>query len=155
MIEWGWRCLGMIATLEYVDILDRSELLGKMVIESDVMEAYNHSLQELNEDKEAQRLIKAFKDIKVHYEDVQRFGRYHPDYNDIMKSVRSVKREMDMNEKVASFKIAERNLQKMLDDISGHVALSVSEQIKAPKEGGALTDSGCGCGSGGGCGCAS
>ncbi|WP_042223883.1 YlbF family regulator [Oceanobacillus manasiensis] len=145
----------MIATLEYVDILDRSELLGKMVIESDVMEAYNHSLQELNEDKEAQRLIKAFKDIKVHYEDVQRFGRYHPDYNDIMKSVRSVKREMDMNEKVASFKIAERNLQKMLDDISGHVALSVSEQIKAPKEGGALTDSGCGCGSGGGCGCAS
>ncbi len=155
MIEWGWRCLGMIATLEYVDILDRSELLGKMVLDSDVMESYNNSLQELNEDKEAQRLIKAFKDIKVHYEDVQRFGRYHPDYNDIMKKVRSVKREMDMNEKVATFKIAERNLQKLLDEISGHVALSVSEQIKAPKDGGALTDSGCGCGSGGGCGCAS
>jgi cell fate (sporulation/competence/biofilm development) regulator YlbF (YheA/YmcA/DUF963 family) len=145
----------MIATLEYVDILDRSELLGKMVLDSDVMESYNYSLQELNEDKEAQRLIKAFKDIKVHYEDVQRFGRYHPDYNDIMKRVRSVKREMDMNEKVATFKIAERNLQKLLDEISGHVALSVSEQIKAPKDGGALTDSGCGCGSGGGCGCAS
>ncbi|CDO02345.1 hypothetical protein OPHB3_2771 [Oceanobacillus picturae] len=145
----------MIATLEYVDILDRSELLGKMVLDSDVMESYNNSLQELNEDKEAQRLIKAFKDIKVHYEDVQRFGRYHPDYNDIMKKVRSVKREMDMNEKVATFKIAERNLQKLLDEISGHVALSVSEQIKAPKDGGALTDSGCGCGSGGGCGCAS
>jgi cell fate (sporulation/competence/biofilm development) regulator YlbF (YheA/YmcA/DUF963 family) len=145
----------MIATLEYVDILDRSELLGKMVLDSDVMESYNYSLQELNEDKEAQRLIKAFKDIKVHYEDVQRFGRYHPDYNDIMKKVRSVKREMDMNEKVATFKIAERNLQKLLDEISGHVALSVSEQIKAPKDGGALTDSGCGCGSGGGCGCAS
>ncbi len=155
MIEWGWRCLGMIATLEYVDILDRSELLGKMVLDSDVMESYNNSLQELNEDKEAQRLIKAFKDIKVHYEDVQRFGRYHPDYNDIMKRVRSVKREMDMNEKVATFKIAERNLQKLLDEISGHVALSVSEQIKAPKDGGALSDSGCGCGSGGGCGCAS
>lgn len=145
----------MIATLEYVDILDRSELLGKMVLDSDVMESYNNSLQELNEDKEAQTLIKAFKDIKVHYEDVQRFGRYHPDYNDIMKKVRSVKREMDMNEKVATFKIAERNLQKLLDEISGHVALSVSEQIKAPKDGGALTDSGCGCGSGGGCGCAS
>ncbi|MFD1172032.1 YlbF family regulator [Oceanobacillus picturae] len=145
----------MIATLEYVDILDRSELLGKMVLDSDVMESYNYSLQELNEDKEAQRLIKAFKDIKVHYEDVQRFGRYHPDYNDIMKKVRSVKREMDMNEKVATFKIAERNLQKLLDEISGHVALSVSEQIKAPKDGGALTDSSCGCGSGGGCGCAS
>lgn len=145
----------MIATLEYVDILDRSELLGKMVLDSDVMEAYNNSLQNLNEDKEAQRLIRAFKDIKVHYEDVQRFGRYHPDYNDIMKQVRAVKREMDMNEKVATFKIAERNLQKLLDEISGHVAQSVSEQIKAPIDGAALTDSGCGCGSGGGCGCAS
>ncbi|MFD2628274.1 YlbF family regulator [Oceanobacillus kapialis] len=145
----------MIATLEYVDILDRSELLGKMVLDSDVMEAYNNSLQNLNEDKDAQRLIRAFKDIKVHYEDVQRFGRYHPDYNDIMKQVRAVKREMDMNEKVATFKIAERNLQKLLDEISGHVAQSVSEQIKAPKDGAALTDSGCGCGSGGGCGCAS
>lgn len=145
----------MIATLEYVDILDRSELLGKMVLQSDVMKAYNRSQKELNEDNEAQKLIKYFKNIKSHYEDVQRFGRYHPDYNEIMKQVRASKREMDMNDKVASFKIAERNLQKLLDEISELVALSTSEEIKAPKDGAALTDSGCGCGSGGGCGCAS
>ncbi|GAB3068093.1 YlbF/YmcA family competence regulator [Virgibacillus ainsalahensis] len=145
----------MIATMEYVDILDRSEELGKMVLDSDVMAAYNNSQTALNEDEEAQKLIKAFADIKSHYEDVQRFGRYHPDYNKIMKQVRSTKRDMDMNEKVAAFKIAERNLQKLLDEISQYVALSTSEQIKAPKDGAAMTDSGCGCGSGGGCGCAS
>ncbi|MFC3040222.1 YlbF family regulator [Virgibacillus xinjiangensis] len=145
----------MIATMEYVDILDRSEQLGKMVLESEVMEAYNYSRKALDEDEEAQKLIKAFADIKNHYEDVQRFGRYHPDYNDIMKKVRSTKREMDMNTKVASFKIAERNLQNLLDEISQYVASSASDQIKAPKDGAALTDSGCGCGSGGGCGCAS
>lgn len=143
----------MIATLEYVDILDHSEGLAEMVLKSDVTEEYQKSKIALEKDKEAQKLINAFADIKNHYEDVQRFGRYHPDYNDIMKKVRVKKREMDMNEKVAAFKVAERNLQRLLDEISEHVAYSVSDQIKVPKDGGALTDSGCG--SGGSCGCAS
>lgn len=146
----------MIGTLEYVDVLDRAEQLGKIVLQSDVMEAYNYARKELNEDTEAQQLIKAFNDIKIHYEDVQRFGRYHPEYNEIMKDVRSTKRKMDMNHKVASFKVAERNLQRLLDEISECIALSVSEQIKVPKDGAALTDGGCAsgsCGTGGSCSC--
>ncbi|WP_249869888.1 YlbF family regulator [Oceanobacillus saliphilus] len=145
----------MIATLEYVNILDRSEKLGKMVMDSEVMEAYLKAQSILDADKEAQKLIKAFSDMKEQYNDVERFGRYHPDYYEIMKNVRSTKRDMDMNDSVAAFKVAERNLQKLLDEISQYVAGSVSEQIKAPKDGAALSDSGCGCGSGGACGCAS
>ncbi len=145
----------LIATMEYVDILDYSEQLGKMILQSDVMQKYRQTRKQLEEDKEAQQLIQAFIDIKEHYEDVQRFGRYHPDFNEVMKNVRKTKRAMDMNDKVATFKIAERNLQKLLDEISQYVALSVSEQVKAPKDGAALSDGGCGCGSGGGCGCAS
>ncbi|RDW17944.1 YlbF family regulator [Oceanobacillus chungangensis] len=141
----------MIATLEYVDILDQSEQLGKMIMDSEVMDDYKNRQVALYEDTEAQELIRAFTDMKQHYDDIQRFGRYHPDYNEIMKKVRSAKREMDMNEKVAMFKVAERNLQNLLDEISSYVALSVSEQIKAPKDGAALTDSGCG--HGGACGC--
>ncbi|GAA0334787.1 YlbF family regulator [Oceanobacillus sp. FSL W7-1293] len=145
----------MIATMEYVDILDESELVGKMILQSDIMQQYQSAKKVLDEDKEAQKLIRTFADVKEHYEDVQRFGRYHPDYYDIMKQVRSKKRDMDLNDKVAAFKIAERNLQNLLDEVSQFVAESVSEQIKAPKDGAALTDSGCGCGSGGACGCAS
>ncbi|WP_430791412.1 YlbF family regulator [Virgibacillus flavescens] len=144
----------MIGTMEIVDILDRSEGLGKMILQSDVMEAYNTSQTDLLDDKNSQKLIKDFADIKEHYEDVQRFGRYHPDYSVIMKKVRSIKREMDMDDKVAAFKIAERNLQKLLDEISTDVAMSVGDMIKAPKDGAALSDGGCGCGSGSsGCGC--
>lgn len=142
----------MIATMEYVDILDYSEKLGKMILNSDVMEDYKNSRAALKNDKEAQLLIKTFNDLKDHYEDIQRFGRYHPDYNEIMKKVRSAKREMDMNDKVATFKIAERNLQSLLDDISQLVANSVSEQVKAPRDGAVLSDTGCG--HGGACGCA-
>ncbi|MFQ3545866.1 YlbF family regulator [Halobacillus rhizosphaerae] len=145
----------MLATIEIVDLLDRSELIGQMVMESETMVHYQQSKLELEEDQDAQILIKKFQDIKEHYEDVQRFGRYHPDYNNIMKRVRSVKREMDMHEKVAQYKKAEREVQKLLDEISQSVAFSVSDQIKVPRNGMALTDSGCGCGSGGGCGCAS
>ncbi|WP_053219785.1 YlbF family regulator [Virgibacillus senegalensis] len=143
----------MFATLELVDILDKSEALGKMILQSDVMEEYHQQKRQLQEDAEAQKLIASFTRMKEQYEEVQRFGRYHPDYNQIMKDVRATKREMDMNEKVASFKIAERSLQQFLDEISDLVAHSASEQVKVPKDGAALQDSGCGCGSGGSCGC--
>ncbi|TQS75672.1 YlbF family regulator [Ornithinibacillus gellani] len=143
----------MIATLEYADILDRSEQLGEMIVQSDDMEQFMLARKALEEDEESQRLIRAFTNIKEHYEDVQRFGRYHPDYRDIMKNVRAAKREMDMDDKVAAFKIAERNLQRLLDEVSELIAFSVSEQIMVPKDGAALTDGGCGCGSGGSCGC--
>ncbi|HLR01911.1 MAG TPA: YlbF family regulator [Virgibacillus sp.] len=141
----------MIATLEYSDILDMSEELSNMILQSDVMKNYEAARKTLQNDEEAQTLITAFNDIKEHYEDVQRFGRYHPDYNEIMKNVRSTKRKMDMNDKVAKYKIAERDIQRLLDEISGCIALSVSDQIKAPIDGAALTDHGCG--SGGACGC--
>ncbi|MFD1018054.1 YlbF family regulator [Thalassobacillus hwangdonensis] len=144
----------MLATLEIVDLLDRAEGIGQIILQSDVMEEYQVAKKQLENDEEAQALIMKFTKIKEHYEDVQRFGRYHPDYNSIMKEVRSVKREMDMNEKVAVFKKKERELQKLLDEVSNQLAKSVSEQIKVPRDGMALMDSGCGCGTGGGCGCA-
>lgn len=65
----------MIATMEIVNILDRSEALGEMILQSDVMEEYSNSQNALNEDKESQRLIKAFADIKDQYED--EIGRAH------------------------------------------------------------------------------
>ena len=141
----------LLATTEVVDLIDGSEVIGQMILKSDVMFNYIEAKNTLANDTEAQRLIIAFHDEKEKYEEVQRFGRYHPDYSVVMKTIRTTKREMDMNEKVAAFKIAERNLQSLLDEVSGRIAYSVSEQVKVPKENALLTDSGCG--SGGSCGC--
>ncbi|WP_138415049.1 YlbF family regulator [Aquibacillus sediminis] len=144
----------MLATLEIVDVLDKSEHIGQMILTSETMEEYQKAKQALELDKEAQKRIAVFQQTKDQYEEVQRFGRYHPDYSKIMKDIRATKREMDMNETVAAFKVAERNLQNLLDKVSEIVAYSVSEQIKVPKDGAILTDGGCGCGSGSsGCGC--
>lgn len=145
----------MLATMEYVDILDQSDQLSNMIIQSEVMQAYKQVRLELHKDAEAQALIQDFNNIKQDYDDVQRFGRYHPDYNEIMKKVRAAKRKMDMHDKVAAFKIAERNLQNLLDEISELIAHSVSDHIMVPKDGALFTDSSCsgGCGSGGSCSC--
>jgi len=94
--------------------------------------------------------------MKELYADVQRFGRYHPDYKEIMIKTRERKREMDLDENVANFRRAETELQTLLDEISLIIGRSVSEHIKVPT-GNPFFDSGSscggGCGSGGACGC--
>ncbi|GAA0494850.1 YlbF family regulator [Salinibacillus aidingensis] len=146
----------MIATMEVVDILDKAENIGQMVLQSETMHRYEEAKHKLEQDDEAQKLIADFQNMKEKYEEVQRFGRYHPDYSKITKEVRSVKREMDMHETVALYKRAETELQALLDDISGILAEEVSSTIKVPRDGAVFKDKGgCGCGSGGSCGCAS
>jgi cell fate (sporulation/competence/biofilm development) regulator YlbF (YheA/YmcA/DUF963 family) len=142
----------MFATLETVQLLEKSEQMAKIILQSDIVQTYIQAKENLNNDAEAQKKIQAFQKIKEHYEDVQRFGRYHPDYTKIMKEVREVKREMDMNDTVAAYKRAETELQALLDDISAILAESVSPSIKVPRDNALFHDKG-GCGSGGSCGC--
>src|SRR5690625_2742911 len=148
--------VSMIATLEYVNILDRAEELGHHLLQCDVFILYKEAKQALQENEKAQQLIRNFVALKEDYNEVQRFGRYHPDYYDIMKKVRAAKRQMDLNEQVAAYKIAERNLQDLLDEVSEQIAFSVSEKIKVPRDQAFLSDGQCGgdgCGSGGTCSC--
>lgn len=146
----------MIITDAYLDMMDETDQLITYILQSDVMHDYQTKKNALQSDEEAQALITAFEKMKDDYEDVQRFGMYHPDYYDIMRNVRSIKRKMDMHETVAAFKIAERQMQQFLDEISKLLAESISDTIMVPIDGAALTDSGCSsgsCGTGGSCGC--
>lgn len=139
-----------------MEILDKTDELLQMIIHSDVMKQYQDAKNRLDDNEDAQNLINRFLNIKEDFEEVRRFGTYHPDYNNIMKNVRSVKRNMDMNPFVANFKRAERELQRFLDEISEYIARSVSDNIMVPKDGLALTDGGCAsgsCSTGGSCGC--
>ncbi len=145
----------MITTLEQIDILDQSDKVANIIQSSNEMKTYIEKERALKANEEAQKLIAEFNRMKDQYDEAQRFGTYHPDYNKIMKTVRSAKRRMDMNEYVAAFKIAERSLQNLLDEVSEIIASSVSETIMVPKEG-ILAASGCasgGCGTGGSCAC--
>lgn len=144
----------MIATLEKVEIIDEAEKLAEMIINSDLAENYRQCLYKMNTDRETQRKIKAFLKMKEQFEDVQRFGRYHPDYKRINTEIRLLKREMDLDENVAKFKRAENELQALLDEISLMIGRSVSESVKVSTGSPFFqTANHIGCSTGGSCGC--
>jgi len=144
----------MLATIETVEIMDQAERLAQEIIQSEVGLHYLDSLRKMNLDPVAQEKIQTFKSMKDSYEEVQRFGRYHPDYKTVTKATREAKREMDLHPSIIVYKQAENSLQQLLDEISMLLGHSVSPHIKVPT-GNPFFESSCGggCGSGGSCGC--
>ncbi|WP_198863686.1 YlbF family regulator [Bacillus velezensis] len=146
----------MYATIESVKLQSEAEQLAGMIVQSETAENYRDCYKRLREDEEAGRIIRSFMSVKEQYEDVQRFGKYHPDYREISRKMREMKRELDLNDKVAEFKKAETELQSLLDEISIELGTAVSEHVKVPTGNpyfDGLSSCGGGCGSGGGCGC--
>ncbi len=146
----------MLATLERLEILDMTEEIANMILQSDLMNEYHRSLYTLIQDKNAQNLISKFKKMKEMYEEVQRFGKYHPDYRSVTLETRALKRQLDLQESIAAFKKAEQDIQTLLDEISKMIGHAVSEHIKVPTGNpyfDSLSSCSGGCGSGGSCGC--
>ncbi len=144
----------MLATIERIELLENAESLAKMVLESDIAEQYQICLYKMQNNKDTQQKINRFVDLKERYEEVQRFGKYHPDHKKVMVQIREYKREVDLDPLVADFKVAENDLQRLLDEISMYIGGAVSEHIKVPT-GNPFFDNGhgSGCGGGGSCSC--
>ncbi|KQL40320.1 MULTISPECIES: YlbF family regulator [Bacillaceae] len=148
----------MYATMETLQLITVSEELASMIVQSDVADQYRTSYIALNNDKTAQEIISRFMKTKDLYEDVQRFGKYHPDYKEIRKKMSEVKRELQLNDTIAAFKQAEDQVQLLLDETSYLIAQAVSPSVKVPAGNPFFvnTGGGCstgGCGTGGKCGC--
>jgi cell fate (sporulation/competence/biofilm development) regulator YlbF (YheA/YmcA/DUF963 family) len=145
----------MLATISTLELLDHASDLGQAIIQSEIYIAYIMAKRELQTDATAQELIKQFNELKEQYEEVQRFGKYHPDYDKVSTKIRKIKREVDLTETVAAFKKAERELESLLNEISEVIARSVSDTIKVPTGNPFFDNRSCsgGCSSGGGCGC--
>ncbi|MGG3736433.1 YlbF family regulator [Aeribacillus pallidus] len=148
----------MLATMEQIEIINFAEQLANMIIQSETAEQYRRCYHKLYTDEQTKRKIQAFVQLKERYEEVQRFGKYHPDYKEVTRKIREVKREMDLDENVANFRRAENDMQQLLDEISRLIGHAVSPQIKVPTGNpffDSLSSCGGGCGSGGACGCSS
>lgn len=145
----------ILTTIERMEVISKAENLAAMVIQSEAAEEYRRCLYRLKHDQEAQQLISEFVKLKDYYEEVQRFGKYHPDYKTISKKMRELKRKLDLHDSIATFKIAENNVQALLDEIGITIGRAVSPQIKV-QTGSPFFDTGGvggGCGAGGACGC--
>lgn len=145
----------MLITDEWLTIIEHAEELVKLVASSEVVEEYNKARETVYSNEVLVKSIKEFTYLKERYEEVQRFGRYHPDYHTVMKDIRLRKRELDMNEQVAALRLAENDVQQLFDEIGMIVAKSVSDAVKVPTGNAFFSSSSCsgGCGSGGSCSC--
>ena len=142
--------------METIEIVQKAEALAELVMQSEIGENYFAHLYKLKNDQLAQQKIKKFGALKDLYEEVQRFGKYHPEYKRVNMDIREAKRDMDLHPTIVDFKRAEMDLQTVLDEISMKIGRAVSPQIKVPT-GNPFFDSGSGCsggcGTGGSCGC--
>lgn len=142
----------MIATIDLTAILDETDRLNELILHSQEARQYRLCKLRMDQDEEAQACVQQFIAKKELFEEVERFGKYHPDYARVKQEMRVIKRSLDMNEHVARFKKAEKELENIMADISKTIAHAVSETIKVPT-GNAFFDEAAvngGCGSGGG-----
>lgn len=146
----------MIMTYEWAEITDFADELSQMILQSEQADLYRAAYASVYNDKNLANEIQAFARLKDQYEEVQRFGKYHPEYSRVMKQIRVDKRRLDLNEKVANLRLAENELQDLMDQVSFILGRSVSEAVKIPSSNPFFSsDSSCGgsCGTGGGCSC--
>ncbi|MCI2955740.1 YlbF family regulator [Staphylococcus caprae] len=140
-------------TEETLSILDEIENLSDMIVQSEVYQSYQHAKDHLENDDEAHLLYQAFLKSKDQYDDVMRFGKYHPDYKRIMMETRQRKRAYEMLPVVMEYKTKEVALQNLIDEVVTKIAFAVSENVKIEAGNPFFQTGHNGCATGGSCNC--
>lgn len=140
-------------TEETLSILDEIENLSDMIVQSDVYQTYQYAKDNLENDDEAHLLYQAFLKSKDQYDDVMRFGKYHPDYKRIIMETRQRKRAYEMLPVVMEYKTKEVALQDLIDEVLTKIAFAVSENVKIEAGNPFFQTGHNGCATGGSCNC--
>lgn len=114
----------LIALDEKVD-----ELLAN-IVHSDTFQQYIKAQDALNQDNDLQKDILEFQHKKNHFEEVERFGTYLPEYKQIRRELQRAKRKMDMQPQMIAYRQSETALQGILDEICLEMSTVISDDIK-------------------------
>jgi len=123
--------------------------LGEMIKRSVYAAEYAHWKAVVGQDAEAQALIREFAKAKERFAECERYGRFHPDYNEALDQVYAWERRLNEVECIRRFKAAEEALDRLLYEVSLTLARAVSDTIKVPDN----DPNPKGCGNGGRCSC--
>lgn len=145
----------LMMTDEWLTIIEHADELTEILHSSEIVDEYRKAQDAVYSNSILVGAIMEFTKMKERYEEVQRFGRYHPDYNIVMKEIRLQKRALDLNEQVAALRIAENEVQHLFDEVGSIIAKSVSKSVKVSAGNSFFSSSSCdsGCGTGGSCSC--
>lgn len=94
-------------------------------------------------DPEVKELTAKLKKQKIQFEEVKRFGNFHPDYNQIKSNIDKLLKELKTKDSVKKFLKAEEELNELLYLVSRTLASSISESINVPKNSDLFADDSC------------
>ncbi|GKU78485.1 YlbF family regulator [Paenibacillus sp. L3-i20] len=140
------------SSIDMASLLLSAYEIGDWINDSAEVADYLYWKSEVSQNEEVKILQKQFAKAKELFEECQRFGRFHPSYNEAKDKVKLIERQMASVECISRFKASEQVVDEMLYEVSRIIAESVSENIKVPSN---EKGAGGGCSSGGSCGCSS
>ncbi len=88
--------------------------------------------QYIEQNPQLQQLISGFNQAKLQYDEVSKYGKYHPDLKEVQLRLKDVKENLYTNDIIKEYKELEQYIQKQLNGISKALAQSVSKKIKHP-----------------------
>ncbi|MGW7972766.1 YlbF family regulator [Staphylococcus xylosus] len=140
-------------TEETLTVLDEMEALSDKILESRLYQEHREAEQALADNDEAHLLYQAFLKSKDKYDEIMRFGKYHPDYQSVMLDTRKRKRAYEMLPVVMNHKQKEVALQELIDQVIVKIAYAVSENVKIEAGNPFFQKDAGGCATGGSCNC--
>lgn len=111
-------------TYELVDEIKENEIYIRLVELKQLIET----------DPVVVGLVETFNKVKIKYEEVQKYGKYHPDLKKVSLELKDIKETLYTNVIIKEYKQLEKKLQKVLDEVSRTLAQTVSHKIKHPNE---------------------
>jgi len=86
--------------------------------------------QKIKDDEELTYLIEQFNDSKIKYDEVRKYGKYHPDLKTVKKQFQVDKVNLFSHEHIKAYKAAEKSLQAFLDEVAYRLGKTVSDSVK-------------------------
>ncbi len=142
-------------TMMSFEIMDMLDSLNDMVTDTEEYNNYCYYKKLLETDREVSQMIKKFVALKEDFEEVQRFGKYHPDFSSKRRELNQFKKSLDMTPIVMEYRRAEFQLQSMLDEVLFIVGQAISPHANIVSSNPFFSNSSnSGCATGGSCSCA-
>jgi cell fate (sporulation/competence/biofilm development) regulator YlbF (YheA/YmcA/DUF963 family) len=90
--------------------------------------------QIIKNDPAISQLVGQFNNYKEKYQEVQKYGKYHPDLKEVQIGFSEAKTSLYNHVLILEYKQLEKKIQSLLDRISTEIAEAISPKIKHPND---------------------
>ena len=128
-----------------IDLFSDTVDLAELITQSEEVQKYLQLKNQVYDDPKAKKLIEGFQKVKDLYDQAQRFGRFHPNYHEAKKKAQYYQKEMYEYPLILSYLEAEKELDRLLYEVSCILAHSVSNEVMVPNDFWNRASRGCKC----------